>query len=285
MSASLTGTRDARRLGAACVLALAVSACNSDAPTGPSGQTDPSRAVFITSDIPNFWAAFDAGASNTAFQTQYLNRASAGFSDFSRSRNVTASSLAQMVRAFPRYFADIRPFTLQLANNEALQSRMREGYGRMKQLYPAAVFPPVTFFIGRFATGGTTSGNGMLIGIEFYALGPNTPVDELGQFQRDNVRPLDTLPVIVAHEHVHILQTRANGIMSRPNRTLLEQTLLEGGADFVGELVSGGNINARLREFGIPRESALWAEFRTAMNGTDVSQWLYNQGTATSSRP
>ena len=280
--------RLAYRLPLAWSASVALAAC-SDPSTGPSGGvTDPAQAVFVTSDIPNFWAAFDAGGSTGAaapFQSHYLNRASPGLRDFSRARNVTATNIAQMVGTVPRYLADIRPFTLRLATDVSLQSRMRDGYRRMKDLYPAAVFPPVTFFVGRFSTGGTTSGNGMLIGIEFYSLGPNTPLDELNQFQRDNVRPLDSLPVIVAHEHVHVLQVQANGIMSRANKTLLEQSLLEGAADFIGELVSAGNVNARLRAYAIPRETALWADFRAAMNGTDVSQWLYNQGDATSARP
>jgi len=29
----------------------------------------------------------------------------------------------------------------------------------------------------------------------------------------------------------------------------------------------------------------LWAEFKTAMRGTDISRWLYNQGSATADRP
>ena len=69
------------------------------------------------------------------------------------------------------------------------------------------------------------------------------------------------------------------------NKNLLEQALQEGSADFIGQLVSGGNINARLRDYAIPRESALWTEFKAAMHGTDVSQWLYNQGSASSTRP
>lgn len=29
----------------------------------------------------------------------------------------------------------------------------------------------------------------------------------------------------------------------------------------------------------------MWAEFKAAMRGTDVSRWLYNQGSATVDRP
>jgi hypothetical protein len=79
----------------------------------------------------------------------------------------------------------------------------------------------------------------------------------------------------------------AGGVLSHANKNLLEQSLIEGGADFVGERSSGGNINGRLWSFAIPNEHSLWQEFTAAMHGTDVSQWLYNQGssTATSTRP
>jgi uncharacterized protein YjaZ len=91
--------------------------------------------------------------------------------------------------------------------------------------------------------------------------------------------------MIVAHEHVHILQGRAGGIFGRPNKNLLELSLIEGSADFIGELVSGGNINARIRGYALPREAQLWSEFRADMRGTDVSRWLYNQGASTGDRP
>ena len=281
------------RLAAVALISIVASCGGRDGETtGPNGSgnvaTDPAQAVFVTSDIAHFWAAYDAGGVNgtaAPFQTEYLDRASDGLRDFITLRSVTAANLAAMVRTYPRYFADIRTSTLRLASDVALTARMRDGYVRMKDLYSPAVFPPVTFLIGRFSTGGTTSANGMLVGLEFYALGSATPTDELGQFQRDNVRPLDSLPVIIAHEHTHILQARAGGITSHSTKNLLEQALLEGSADFIGELVAGSNINARLRDYAIPREAALWTEFKAAMHGTDVSQWLYNQGSATSARP
>jgi predicted Zn-dependent protease DUF2268 len=265
-------------------------ACGSDKATGtsPASTDDPDRAAFVTSDIANFWKAYDAGGANgstSAFQAEYLNRASSGLVDFIASRNVTATSLVSMVRAYPRYFADIRASTLRLANDAAVQGRMRDGYRRIKAMYPPAVFPPVTFLIGRFSTGGTTSASGMLVGLEFYSITSTTPLDELGQFQRDNVKPLDSLPIIVAHEHTHVLQARAGGLLGKSNKTMLDQSLIEGSADYVAYLVTGGNINARLFPYAMPREAALWAEFKATMHGTDTSRWLYNQGTATTDRP
>jgi hypothetical protein len=269
-----------------CVL---LTACGSDKSTAPATDiADPEKAVFVTSDIEHFWKAYDDGGASGAtapFQTEYLDRASQGLADFIASRNLTAASLAAVVRAYPRYFADIRASTMRLATDGAVQGRIRDGYRKVRDLYAPSVFPLVTFLIGRFSTGGTTSTNGMLVGLEFYAVTASTPLDELGQFQRDNVRPLDSLPVIVAHEHTHILQARAGGIATHRTKTLLEQALMEGSADFVGYLITGGNINARLRSYALPCEHDLWTEFKAAMHGTDVSRWLYNQGSATADRP
>jgi uncharacterized protein YjaZ len=67
-------------------------------------------------------------------------------------------------------------------------------------------------------------------------------------------------------------------------QTLLEEALGEGGADFLGEMISGGIINRTQREFGNEHERELWEEFRAAMNGTDTSKWLY-EGDRAKGRP
>ena len=95
------------------LLAVAVG-CGSDKATAPSDVvTDPARAVFVTSDIQHFWTAYDADAQGgtSAFQTEYLDRASPGLRDFIASRTLTAASLGNMVRTYPRYFAGIRAST------------------------------------------------------------------------------------------------------------------------------------------------------------------------------
>ena len=66
--------------------------------------------------------------------------------------------------------------------------------------------------------------------------------------------------------------------------SLLGKSLSEGGADFVGELISGGNINPRLHEYGNPREKQLWLEFKKEMNRSDASNWLY-QGDKAKDKP
>lgn len=270
-------------LAPACAL---LTACSDG--SAPAPPTTPADASFITSDLAHFWSAYDAGGKNgdaTAFQTRYLDRASSGLRDFIRSRNITAASLAQMVQAYRRYFAAIRDNTLSLTQGGTVLATVRANFAKMEDLYPAAIYPPVTFLIGRFSTGGTTSASGMLIGTEFYAIDDTTPLIELGDFQRNNVQPLFNLPVIIAHEHTHVLQLQAGRLSNKANKTLLAWSLIEGSADFVGELVSGGHTNQAIYAWALPREDSLWTAFQLVMNGTDVSGWLYNQGTATPDHP
>lgn len=275
---------------------LALAACSgSDGGGGPSGLppstpgtlvSDPAAAELSTSDIAHFWAAVDEykrTKSASAFQSRYLSQASPGLVDFVTARSITAASLADMVDHYPAYLAASRVASTSLASG-AIDGQVRSGYAAMKALYPATVFPTVTFAFGRFSTAGTIRNNRILLGAEFYYPdNQSPPVDELQLFQKTNVKPLSKVPVIVAHELVHILQSRAGGIFGKS--TLLEQALAEGSADFVGELASGDNINAWLRPYALAHEHELWVQFQSQMTGTDVSQWLYNQGTATGERP
>jgi hypothetical protein len=112
----------------------------------------------------------------------------------------------------------------------------------------------------------------------------NTPVDELNGWERAVIGQIANLPHIVAHELIHIEQHHANGQANSGKATLLRNVLDEGGADFLGEMISGGTINRVQRDYGDAHEEALWAEFSVVMHGTDSSRWLY-EGDRAKDRP
>ena len=270
------------------VVALWCIACGSASVNGPGfggAVTDPEAAVIETRDIQRYWEAVDSGASATDFERYYLARGSAGLRDFARRRQVTGTALAQVRAAVPNYLNSIRATSLSLGGDTAVTNAIRRNYAAMKFRYADAVFPPLTFVFGRFSTGGTIGEAGILIGAEFYTKASNSPTNELTPFARANIRPADSVTIIVAHEHVHVLQAAARGLMSRSSKTLLEMSLLEGSADFVGEIVSGGNINAGLHAWAVPREDSLWTAFQSVMHGRSYAGWLYNQQDATPSHP
>jgi uncharacterized protein YjaZ len=127
----------------------------------------------------------------------------------------------------------------------------------LKELYPPAVFPDVYFVIGRFNSGGTSSRHGLLIGAEMY-------------------RDPNRLPAIVSHELIHYQQR-----CEAP--TLLEHSFLEGSADFIGEMISGTQINNAAHAYGLAHEHELWHEFVPHFADRELYPWMY--GTPPNGRP
>jgi hypothetical protein len=258
--------------------AIPIAACHSL--TGPTGSPHLDTAVIVTEDIPRFWTAFDVmtSSTDTAPLRAYIDQGTVGLRDFTDLRWKNAKTLTQMVWPLRAYYASIRANTLAAAQ---LEPEIRKAFAVADTLIEDAVFPDVYFAIGGLSTGGTTSDHGLLIGVEMFSLSPDSPTDALSPWQKSAVRGPDILPAIVAHELVHYQQKYGGG------KTLLGQSIREGSADFVGKLLAGRTINETIEAYGSAHEAELWAEFKAAMDGTDVSRWLYNGGaiTATSTRP
>src|SRR5260370_23867842 len=117
---------------------------------------------------------------------------------------------------------------------------------------------------------GTTSSNALLIGLEMNARNDSTPLDELTDWERAVTGRIEKLPNIVAHELIHIQQSRGSG-----QRTLLLQALNEGAADFLGEMISGGIINEMQRTYGNAHEQPLWLGVHKDIERTYLSYWMY----------
>ncbi|MEW6128877.1 MAG: DUF2268 domain-containing putative Zn-dependent protease [Acidobacteriota bacterium] len=243
---------------------------------------DPDKAQFITSDIDNFWRAYDLAAKEPDFekrkaiyQREYYDRGSQGVKDFIVLRLGKIENFVVTIEKHPQYYASIRQESLKV---NFLKDQIRRSFKKLKALYPDAVFPDVYFMIGKLSTGGTTSKNGLLIGTEMYCRSKATPENELNDWLKAVLKPIATLPAIVAHELIHIQQDTPRA------DTLLAQSINEGAADFLGELIAGQIINPHLHSYGNPREKELWEDFRKEMNGKVYSKWLYN-GTAAKDRP
>ena len=249
---------------------------------------DPMRARLSTSDIPNFWRVFDKASLKDAadlFQREYLDIGSPGLHAFLEVRIQNSRALASTVAARPKYYASIREATLSIDQKPEIKEAIQTSFRRMKEIYPDAIFPDVYFVIGCMNTAGTTDGGkGLLIGVEMNARSENTPVDELSSWQRAVIGQIANLPHIVAHELIHIEQQQANSQSGSSKATLLQKALNEGGADFLGEMISGEIINRVQRDYGNAHEEALWTEFSAAMHGTDASRWLYD-GERAKNRP
>ncbi len=235
---------------------------------GNSQNTDPEKINFVTSDIDNFWKAYDQflpAYNAEELDTYYLKKGSKGLKGFIKGRIENADKLAALIKKRPKYYASLRDITPLIADQEGTV----KGYlAKMKEIYPESIFPDVYFVIGTMNSGGTTSKHGLIIGADMYGLTPNTPKDELSKWHLSVIRSVDEIPHIVVHELVHFQQRYDGG-------TLLAASIKEGAADFIAELVSGKHINEHVHDFANPKEEELWMEFKDRMLEKDFDGWLY----------
>lgn len=264
---------------------------------------DPKKAKFVTSDIDNFWRAFDLAAKETdrerkiaIYQAEYLDKGSVGLKDFVRLRIKSAKDLTETVESLPRFYASVRASSLRVRE---MEKQMRKAFVKFKKIYPEAVFPDVYFVIGITNTGGTASNNGLLVGTELYGLTGQTPRDEFFEAFRKRapkdldekqlreraerllnimLKPIENVTPLVAHESCHFNQKYA------ALDTLLAKSVQEGACDFIAEKTAGETLNIQQKIYGDRHETELWKEFEAQMSGTDYKNWMYN-GITSGARP
>jgi hypothetical protein len=236
--------------------------------------------TIVTSDIENFWKAYDAaapGSREESFATLYLEPGSVGLQDFVKARINSARALANAVdKRYPKFYASVRPYTLQV---DRQIPKVREYLARYQELYPQAHFPAVYFLIGRLTSGGTVSGRGLLIGTEVFSLGKDVDASEISPSFRRAMGTPERIPLIVVHELTH---TQINPFAKTTIPPMLAQCLGEGSADFMSELVGGSSINAVVKEWAEPRHDEIFQRFARDMaaNPKDTSKWMYNYDNA-----
>ncbi len=234
------------------MLTLAVCFSTASFCFGQTGfSTNPDSSTFLTSDIENFWNAFDdfqKDSSVNTFAKKYLDIGSKGVIGFTPYRIQNAEHLFATVKQKRSDYLSVRENTFKIKEKE---KQCRSTFYALKYWYPEARFPPVYFVIGAYNSGGTFNEDGLFIGAEM---------------QTD----INNIPYIVAHELIHFQQ---KNWMDNP--TLLQQSIIEGSADFLGELISGVNSNKAAKEYGDKNEDRLCKEFVSKMDSTSYTDWLY----------
>ncbi|QHL87889.1 hypothetical protein GU926_10790 [Nibribacter ruber] len=242
---------------------------------------DPFKAQLVTTDVHNFWKAYDAAAKHPAqkqeiFEKQYFGKASAGLQDYFENKIGSVELFMNNLVNKPAFFPAIRKNTLQV---DAMKPAIYQSFQKMKELYPAATFPNVYFVIGRYNSAGTVSDNGLLIGIDQFSRSADVPLQELNLWERNNYNYVHNVPPLIAHELIHFIQSDRN------DTTLLSNALTEGMADFIGELISGVNTNQRIHDFANPREKQIWEEFQKEMYLKRAYNWIANGNQERPDRP
>lgn len=243
---------------------------------------DPYQAHFVTTDVHNFWKAYDQAQRDTVHWEQiyrdlYLAKATPGLQDYYEYKIRTVDRFVKGHDKLSHFYASIRSNTLKV---DDLKKQMLDSFVKFNALYPGATFPNVYFVIGAFSSGGTSTNNGLIIGLDQNCRTPDVATQELTLWQKNNFTNLKDLPNTVAHELIHFQQNHL-----AQDTTLLRGALVEGMADFLGELISGKTANSRLAVYAKGREKQIWADFKKEMYLNKVSNWIANSDQETADKP
>lgn len=236
------------------------------------------RQKVVTSDIANFWAAYDKITStrDSTLQYRYLDSlyfqpGSAGLKAIRQARNYTPQDYINAINNYPAFWASIRQNTLQ---TDRLRSALEAGIENLKALYPGLKPARIYFTIGAFRTGGTTVDRLVLIGSEISMADSTTETREFPESLAHlkahfKTNPKDHLVFLNVHEYVHTQQ--------KPRVfNILSLALYEGVAEFVAaKALSTPSPNPQI-EFGKRnaekiRERLEWEMFYP----NNLNKWLY----------
>lgn len=242
-----------------------------------------SSAKIFTTDIDNFWIAYDSVQSTNDsskqvqfIQTLYLDKASDGLKDFMVSRQHSARRHLKNILKYPKFWVSLRPHTLQI---KSYMADMEKIMTRFKVIYPAFKQPSIYFTIGCLNSGGTTSPDKILIGSEIAASDSTVDASELSEWLQEVFKNNINVVSMVAHEAGHT-QQKGGDAEDNGNSNLLGYCIQEGACDFIAELLLRKPVVSPYMIYGRAHEKKLWTSFKKEMNGQDTRNWLYNGGDA-----
>ncbi|WP_230482592.1 DUF2268 domain-containing protein [Sphingomonas sp. Leaf21] len=270
------------KTGRVCLGAIASLAFAAPAVPQSHQASAPRAAVHappvVDTDIARFWTAFDAiQAAAPAdrlklIQTLYIDAGTPGLHALMAARRYTPQEYVDAIAKWPKFWASVRPLT---ARSRAATTTLNGDVERFRRLYPRLRPATITYAIGVLRTGGTTVGDKVLIGAELGLGDESVDVSELPEPLRTRLatffrsRPFANNAQNNIHEYVHTQQQETDG-------TLLQQSLREGVAELVAELITGRKPALPVYSYGPTHEAAIKARFVTEMGNDHYDNWLWN---------
>lgn len=254
---------------AACLVA---GACSNE-PLGTHGP------VVVDTDVAHFWEAYDliVATRDTARQAHlldsvFLERGTPGLAAMMERRAYTPTSYLDAIRAYPEFWASVRPLTLR---SQGYAAEIEAATRRLRELYPPLRPARVYFTVGALMTPGMTLDDVVFIGSELAMADSSVVTHEFPPRLGENLRayfdtnPIRSLAFLNVHEYVHTQQGPFGS-------DLLAVALQEGVAEFVATLTTGQDSPTPAVAFGEENERAVRERFAQEMFSPNVNDWLYN---------
>jgi hypothetical protein len=246
---------------------------------GCDKKVNDSNRNIITSDITNFWKAYDeiTATQDSILQYKYLDslyfqKGTVGLERIKQARNYIPQDYINSINNYPKFWNSVRKNTLK---TEMYVSELEEGIEKMRKIYPELKPARIYFTIGALRTNGTTVDSLVLIGSELAMSDKNTIASEfqgdLGKGRRKyfDSNPIDNLILLNVHEYVHTQQNRQVD-------NLLSYTLREGIAEFVSVIAMNVSSAAPAIAYGKQNEKVKKKFEEEMFYGNNVHHWLWS---------
>lgn len=234
---------------------------------------------IITSDIENFWNAYDkimvekdSVKQLNLIQTLYINKGTPGLDGIMRARRYSAPEYVFAINHYPKFWQSIRKNTLK---SKEFSKDIQKAIDNLKKIYPDLKPVNIYFEIGILRTGGTSIDGMSLIGSEVAMADESTVTTEFDETYPHlrnyfNTNPIEDVVFLNVHEYIHTQQKETIG------NSLLSQTLMEGVAEFLAEIALNQKSPNPQIEFGFKNETKIKAEFEKEMFSPNIYNWIMN---------
>ena len=232
--------------------------------------------IVYTDDVDRFWQAYDSveTTSDTTKQVEfiqrvYVDKGTPGLKAFMKARDYNAKLWVTLIHKYPNFWKSIRRSTLSIKNQVPAITKSLDNF---RKLYPEIRPAKMYFTVGGLRSGGTTTDDMVLIGTEIATADETTDASELNDWLKNVFKHQQpsNLVALNVHEYVHTQQKAGDG------QLLLAQTIMEGAADFVAELVTHKKNNNAYMIYGRNHEQELKDKFLVEMFSAATGNWLYN---------
>jgi hypothetical protein len=233
-----------------------------------------SKTKIVTSDIDNFWIAYDAIITTrdsleriNLIKELYLNKATTGLKGMISARDYEDYEFVDAILSYPKYWQSIRPNTANLSKDK---EQIEHYFAQLKEVYPDLKQTTIYFPIGAFRSAGTYQGSNVLLGAEFLLANQNSELSELPERVRNGMTeymPYD-IPLIALHELIHTQQKRWEHL------SIVHRSVAEGVAEFVSTLVSEKPISPPVK-FGKQNQKRVLDKYMIEIfRYEDIGNWL-----------
>lgn len=227
---------------------------------------------IITSDIDNFWEAYDNLQNTTdsisTIQRLYLEKASDGLLEFLKVRPMFTSKVyVEAIKNHPKFWKSVRQSTINIKKHKI---KIENAFIEIKKIYPEFEIPDICFAISPVSTGGTTTQDNkmLLIGAEIVAADSSVDVSEFNNILKDILGTLN-VPLYIIHEAIHTAQN------PMCEASILTETLMEGSAEFISHFILKKEFRTKKYEYGYENECDLWKEIKLDIeNDTNYDKWF-----------